>query len=60
VPFFAIYHLKWLAAFEIFRATGMTQMFLKAPLDIGGDTGVQRAIVAADDVNLPVHAHRVL
>ena len=56
---FAVNHFQRLAAIEVFRSAWMVQVFLKAPLQFGGDTGLQRAIVAANDVDCPAHADRV-
>ena len=55
----AVNHFQRLAAKEVFRSAGMVPVFPKAPLQVGGDTGIQRAVVAADDVDRPVHADRV-
>lgn len=51
---FAVNHFQWFAAIEVFGSAGMVQVFLKAPLQFGGDAGIQRVIVAADDVDRPV------
>ena len=54
VAVFAVNHFQWFTAIEIFRSAGVVQVFLKAPFQFGGDAGVQRVVVAADDVDRPV------
>ena len=51
---FAVNHFQWLAAIEVFRSARMAQVLLKAPLQFGGDAGIQGVVVAADDVDRPV------
>jgi len=55
VTIFAVNHGQRLAAIEIFGAAAKVAVLPEAPLQVGGDPGVQRAIVAADDVDLPIH-----
>lgn len=42
-----------LAAIEVLGPARMLQVFLEAPLGIRADAGVQRTVVAADDVDPP-------
>ena len=55
VTIFAVNHGQRLAAIEILGATAKIAVLPEAPFQVGGDPGVQRAIVAADDVDLPIH-----
>lgn len=57
---FAVNHFHRLAAIEVFRTAWMALVFLKAPLQLGSDAGIQAVIVAADDVDRPVNGGRVL
>ena len=52
---FAVNHGQRLAAIEILGAAAKVAVLPEAPLQVGGDPGVQRVIVAADDVDRPIH-----
>lgn len=55
VIIFAVNHGQRLAAIEILGAAAKVAVLSKTPLQVGSDPGIQRAIVAADDVDLPIH-----
>jgi len=57
---FAVNHFLGLAAIEVLRTAWMVQVFLKAPLQFGGDAGIEGAIVTTDDVDRPAHGDNSL
>jgi hypothetical protein len=52
---FTVNHFQRFAAIEIFGATAKIAVLPETPFQVGGNPGVQRVIVASDDVDLPVH-----